>query len=103
MCIKSISPVLINNNMDQAVAIATTLASQLDIATEHIKQLKKELRESRVLNDKLQQKQEQIQQQQDPKDIINELLADAAEKYAETLSNDDFIVMMALQRKYDSM
>lgn len=89
--------------MDQAVAIATTLASQLDVATQQIKQLKTELREVRAINDKLQQKQEQIQQQQDPKDIINELLADAAEKYAETLSNDDFIVMMALQRKYDSM
>lgn len=89
--------------MDQAVAIATTLASQLDVATQHIQQLKAELREVRAINDKLQQKQEQLQQQQDPKDIINELLADAAEKYAETLSNDDFIVMMALQRKYDSM
>lgn len=89
--------------MDQAVAIATTLASQLDVATQHIQQLKAELREVRAINDKLQQKQEQVQKQQDPKDIINELLADAAEKYAETLSNDDFIVMMALQRKYDSM
>lgn len=89
--------------MDQAVAIATTLASQLDVATQQIKQLKAELREVRAINDKLQQQQEQVQQQQDPKDIINELLADAAEKYAETLSNDDFIVMMALQRKYDSM
>lgn len=100
--------------MDQAAAIATTLAKQLDFSTELIKQLKTELRESRAysvsliqqlreswaLNEQLQQQQQQVQQQ---KDIINELLADAAEKYADTGANDDYIVMMALQRKYDSM
>jgi 5,10-methylenetetrahydrofolate reductase len=91
--------------MDQAVAIATTLAGQLDIATEHIKQLKTELRESRALNEQLQQ---ELQQQQPvvhitAKDIIEDMLADAAEKYAETGADDDYVVMMALQRKYDSM
>jgi hypothetical protein len=91
--------------MDHAVAIATNLANQLDIATQHIQQLKAELRESRTyaanLNEQLQQRQPTILIT--PKDIIEEMLADAADKHAQTQADDDFIVMMALQRKYDSM
>lgn len=49
------------NDMEQAVAIATTLAGQFDIAIDHIKQLKTELRESRALNDK---HNRELQQQQ---------------------------------------
>lgn len=90
--------------MDQAVAIATTLASQLDVATQQIKQLKAELRESRAyatsLNEQLQKQQ---QQTITAKDIIAEMLADAAEKYAETMAYEDYHSMMVFQRKYDSM
>ena len=47
--------------MEQAVAIATNLANQLDIATQHIQQLKAELSESRAYAANL---DEQLQQQQ---------------------------------------
>lgn len=88
--------------MEQAVAIATTLT---DIAVQYIQQLKEELRESRALNKQL---QEQLDQQQPmilitAKDIMEDMLADASAKFAETKADEDYAVLMALQRKYDRM
>jgi hypothetical protein len=37
------------------------------------------------------------------KDDVEEMLEDAAEKYAETRTDEDYEKMMELQRKYDSM
>ena len=91
--------------MDQAVAIATTLAQHLDIATQRIHELQAELRESRAyaerMKDALKSKQEE--QQRTAKDDVEDMLEDAAEKYAETFADEDYTKMMELQRKYDGM
>ena len=99
--------------MDQAVAIATTLAQQLDIASQRIHELQEQLRESRAYADRInaekdawkkvaESKQEE-QPQRTAKDELEEMLEDAAEKYAETHTDEEYEKMMELQRKYDRM
>ena len=94
--------------MDHAVAIATTLAQHLDIATQRIHELQAELRESRAYADRMSAEKEAWKKiaeskQEEHKDDIEEMLEDASEKYAETRSDEDYEKMMELQRKYDSM
>jgi hypothetical protein len=100
-------------DMDQAVAIATTLAQQLDIATQRIHELQAQLRESRAYADRMSAEKDVwkkiAESKQDgpklrtAKDDVEEMLEDAAEKYAETYTDEDYKKMMELQRKYDGM
>ena len=93
--------------MDHAVAIATTLAQHLDIATQRIHELQAELRESRAYADRMSAEKEAwkkiAESKQEHKDDVEEMLEDAAEKYTETRTDEDYEKMMELQRKYDSM
>jgi hypothetical protein len=93
--------------MDQAVAIATTLAQHLDIATQKIHELQAELRESRAYADRMSTEKDAwkkiAESKQEHKDDVEDMLEDAAEKYADTLADEDYTKMMELQRKYDSM
>ena len=98
--------------MDQAVAIATTLAQHLDIATQRIHELQAVLRESRAYAERMSAEKDawkkiaeskQEEQQRTVKDDVEDMLEDAAEKYAETFADEDYTKMMELQRKYDGM
>ena len=105
-----------NNNMEQALAIATTLSNQLDLATLRIKELQAELKESREYADRLSRTKKiwkQRAQEAESKlletttttarEEAEKVLEDAAEKYSATGSVEDYYKMMEFQRIYNEM
>ena len=105
-----------NNNMEQALAIATTLSNQLDLATLRIKELQAELKESREYADRLSRTKKiwkQRAQEAESKlletttttarEEAEKVLEDAAEKYSATGSVEDYYKLMEFQRIYNEM